>query len=86
MNDQGVFSHEHTMKDLRERHVIYSKPIPCSVALTHKFKQDENGSSVLARLKTRICIAGHTDNVTIGVHNHVVFAAAPVQHTERWRM
>ena len=83
LNDQGVFSHGHTMKDLREKHGIYSKPIPCSVALTHKFKQDENGSSVLARLKTRICIAGHRGNVTRGVHYHDVFAAAPVQHTER---
>ena len=71
------------MKDLREKHGTYSKPIPCSVALTHKFKQDENGSSVLARLKTRICIAGHKGNVTRGVHYHDVFAAAPVQHTER---
>ena len=82
-NDQGVFSHRHTLKDLRETHVIYSKPIPCSVALTHKFKQDENGSSVLARLKTRICIAGHKGNVTRGVRYHDVFAAAPVQHNER---
>ena len=59
LNDQGVFSHGHTLKDLREKHGIYSKAIPCSVALTHKFKQDEHGSSVLARLKTSICIAGH---------------------------
>ena len=35
-----------TLDDIRNEHVITSKPIPCSVALTHKFKQDENGSSV----------------------------------------
>ena len=60
LNDQGVFSHGHTMKDLREKHGIYSKPIPCSVALTHKFKEGESGSSVLARLKPSICITEHT--------------------------
>ena len=76
LNDQGVFSHNHTLDDIRNKHGITSKPIPCSVALTHKFKQDENGSSVLARLKTRIYIAGHRGNVTKGVHYHDVFAAA----------
>ena len=62
LNDQGVFSHNYTLDDIRNKHGITSnlKPIPCSVALTHKFKQDESGSSVLARLKTRICIAGHS--------------------------
>ena len=44
LNDQGVFSHNHTLDDIRNKHGITSKPIPCSVALTHKFKQDENGS------------------------------------------
>jgi hypothetical protein len=83
LNDQGVFSHNHTLDDIRNKHGIMSKPIPCSVALTHKFKQDANGSSVLSRLKTRICIAGHRGNVTKGIHYHDVFAAAPVQHTER---
>ena len=75
--DQKVFSHDWTLKDLREAG-IKGKPIPCSTALTHKYKD-----GLLTRLKTRICIAGHKGNVTRGIHYHEVFSPSPVQHSER---
>ena len=75
--DQGVFSHDWTLDDLHEAG-IRGKPIPCSIALTHKYKD-----GILTRLKTRICIAGHRGNVTRGIHYHEVFSPSPVQHTEK---
>jgi len=75
--DQGVFSHNWTQEDLRKQGIT-SKPVPCSTALTHKYKDGK-----LDRLKTRICIAGHKGNVTKGVHYQDVFSPSPVQHTER---
>jgi len=77
LEEQGVFSHGWTLEDL-QREGIRGKPIPCSTALTHKYKD-----GVLTRLKTRICIAGHRGNVTRGIHYHEVFSPSPVQHTER---
>ena len=58
LEEQGVFSHGWTLEDLQNEG-IRGKPIPCSTALTHKYKD-----GVLTRLKTRICIAGHRGNVT----------------------
>jgi site-specific DNA-cytosine methylase len=75
--DQGVFSLEWTKADL-ERAGIVGKPVPCSIALTHKMKD-----GILEKLKTRICIAGHPGHVTKGIHYHEVFSPSPVQHTER---
>ena len=72
-----MFSHGWTLEDL-QKEGIKGKPIPCSTALTHKYKD-----GVLTRLKTRICIAGHRGNVTRGIHYHEVFSPSPVQHTER---
>jgi hypothetical protein len=77
LEDQGVFSHNWTLQDLKDAG-IRGKPIPCSIALTHKYKD-----GILTRLKTRICIAGHRGNVTKGIHYHEVFSPSPVQHTER---
>ena len=74
---QGVFSGPWTKEQLRQQGIT-SRPVPCSTCLTHKFKD-----SKLEKLKTRICIAGHKGNVTKGIHYHEVFAASPVQHTER---
>ena len=74
---QGVFSHDWTRQALHDAG-IRGKPIPCSTALTHKYKD-----GVLTRLKTRICIAGHRGNVTQGIHYHDVFSPSPVQHTEK---
>ena len=75
--DQGVFSHNWTRQDLLDAG-IRGKPVPCSTALTHKYKD-----GVLEKLKTRICIAGHPGNVTKGIHYNDVFSPSPVQHTER---
>ena len=77
LDDQGVFSHDWTLADLRQSG-IRGKPVPCSTCLTHKFKD-----GFLDRLKTRICIAGHQGNVTKGIHYHDVFSPSPNQHTER---
>jgi len=77
LNDQGVFSHGWTHAKLRAAGIM-GKPVPCSIALTHKYKD-----GILERLKTRICIAGHPGNVTKGIHYNEVFSPAPVQHTER---
>jgi hypothetical protein len=77
LEDQGVFSHDWTLEDLRAEG-IRGRPIPCSIALTHKYKD-----GILMRLKTRICIAGHRGNVVRGIHYHDVFSPSPVQHTER---
>ena len=74
---QGVFSHGWTKDDL-VRQGITSKPVPCSIALTHKMKEGR-----LEKLKTRICIAGHRGNVTKGIHYNEVFSPSPVQHTEK---
>ena len=64
--DQGVFSHGppgNTIggwtKDDLDKAGITGKPVPCSIALTHKYKD-----GILEKLKTRICIAGHKGNVT----------------------
>ena len=75
--DQGVFSRGHTIADLRARAIV-GKPVPCSIALTHKYKD-----GILEKLKTRICIAGHKGNVTKGIHYSDVFSPNPNQHTER---
>lgn len=75
--DQGVFSHNWTRNDLAKAGIV-GKPVPCSTALTHKYKD-----GVLEKLKTRICIAGHRGNVTKGIHYTDVFSPSPVQHTER---
>ena len=75
--DQGVFSHDWSTKKLAKAGIV-GKPVPCSVALTHKYK-DGN----LEKLKTRICVAGHRGNVTQGIHYHDVFSPSPIQHTER---
>ncbi|MBT5795931.1 MAG: hypothetical protein HOI09_00965 [Porticoccaceae bacterium] len=75
--EQGVFSLGWTAEDLREAGIL-GKPVPCSIALTHKYKD-----GILEKLKTRICIAGHPGNVTKGIHYHDVFSPSPVQHTER---
>ena len=75
--DQGVFSTGHTLEDIRAKG-IRGKPVPCKTALTYKFKD-----GWLDKLKARICIAGHRGNMTKGIHYHDVFAAAPVEHTER---
>ena len=75
--DQGVFSHNWTHDDLRKAGIT-GKPVPCSIALTHKYKD-----GLLEKLKTRICIAGHKGNVTKGIHYNEVFSPSPVQHTER---
>ena len=77
LDDQGVFSHGHTMAEIRAQG-IRGKPIPCSVALTYKYKD-----GLLEKLKARICLAGHKGNVTQGIHYTDVFAAAPVEHTEK---
>ena len=76
--DQKVFSHDWTLADLRDAG-IKGKPIPCSIALTHKYTD-----GILSRLKTRICIAGHKGNVTRGIHYHEVFSPSPVQHSEKF--
>ena len=75
--NQGVFSGPWSKEQLRQQGIT-SRPVPCSTCLTHKFKD-----SMLEKLKTRICIAGHKGNVVKGIHYHEVFAASPVQHTER---
>ena len=77
LESQGVFSHDHTKDDLAKMGIT-SKPVPCSIALTHKYKD-----GVFQKCKTRICIAGHKGNMTKGIHYDEVFAASPVQHTER---
>ena len=77
LEDQGVFSHNWTRADLKAAG-IHGKPVPCSIALTHKYRD-----GVLEKLKTRICIAGHKGNVTKGIHYNDVFSASPVQFTER---
>ena len=77
LTEQGVLSHDWTLKDLHAAG-IHTKPVPCSVALTHKYKD-----GILEKLKTRICIAGHPGNMTKGIHYNDVFAPSPVQHTER---
>lgn len=77
LNKQGVFSHDHTLEDLKARG-IRGKPIPCRVALTYKYRD-----GWLEKLKSRICIAGHRGNVTKGIHYNDVFAPAPVEHTEK---
>ena len=75
--DQGVFSGPWTKDELRKAGIT-SKPVPCSIALTHKIHD-----GVLQKLKTRICLAGHRGNVTKGIHYTDVFSPSPVQHTER---
>jgi len=77
LNEQGVFSHNHTLADLRAKG-IRGKPIPCRVALTYKYND-----GWLDKLKSRICLAGHKGNVVKGIHYNDVFAAAPVEHTVR---
>ena len=57
---------------------ICSKTITCGVALTHKFKQDENGSSALAKLKTGIYIAGDRGNVTMALQLSVASSVPSV--------
>ena len=54
------------------------RTVPCRVALTYKY-----ADGWLDKLKSRICLAGHKGNVTKGIHYNDVFAAAPVEHTER---
>jgi len=71
--EQGVFSHDHTLADLRKMGIM-GKPVPCSTALTHKYKD-----GILEKLKTRICIAGHKGNVTKGIHYSDVFSPSPIQ-------
>ena len=83
LNSQGVFSHGppeggQWTREALHRHGITGKPVPCSIALTHKYKD-----GILEKLKTRICIAGHQGNVTKGIHYHEVFSPSPVQHTEK---
>ena len=57
---------------------ITGRPVPCSVVFDHKWKD-----GILAKLKTRICIAGHPGNVQKDIHYDQVFSASPNQHTER---
>ena len=71
LEDQGVFSHDWSREDLKAAG-IYGKPVPCSIALTHKYRD-----GVLEKLKTRICIAGHRGNVTKGIHYNDVFSPSP---------
>ena len=75
--EQGVFSHDHTLADLRKMGIM-GKPVPCSTALTHKYKD-----GILEKLKTRICIAGHKGNVTKGIHYSDVFSPSPIQHPSK---
>ena len=60
--DQGVFAHDWPTEILAKAGIV-GKPVPCSVALTHTYK-DGN----LEKLKTRICVAGYRRNVTQGIH------------------
>ena len=78
LNDQQVFSHDWSKEKLAEAG-IRGSPVPCSTALTHKYKDWK-----LDKLKTRICIAGHPGNVKKGIHYDEVFSPAPFQHTERF--
>ena len=83
LDAQGVFSHNWSKQDLLDAGIT-GKPVPCSTALTHKWKETPEGGKILDKLKSRICIAGHKGNVTKGIHYHEVFSPSPIQYTERF--
>ena len=77
LESQGVFSHDWSKERLMKEGIT-GRPVPCSVVFDHKWKD-----GILAKLKTRICIAGHPGNVQKDIHYDQVFSASPNQHTER---
>ena len=74
----GVFSHDHTLKELRDSGV-YQSPVPQKMIFDAKYDPEGN----FVKPKARNCIAGHKGVMRKGEHFWATFAAAPRTDTTR---
>ena len=81
LEDLGVFEHNFTRAELRERGIT-SNPIPLTQALDYKYAKD--GS--VDKYKTRFPLAGHPGNMEKGIHYSESYAPTPSQNSSRLLM
>ena len=78
LDELGVFSHGHTLSELRKKGINQS-PVPQKVIFVAKYDPEGN----FVKPKARNCIAGHPGVMKKGEHYFATFAAAPRGDTTR---